>query len=245
MNEFLEDDHISVDCVIFGFDFENLNVLLVERTLFDDNNEIVFSDLTLTGNHIYRHEDLDDAAKRVLYNLTGLDNIYMEQFFTFYHPDRLKSKNDVLWLKSIGKNPDSRVITVAYFSMLNKSKIKLVKKERNVAWYPVNEVTELAYDHKLILDKALESLRLKLAHDPIAFELLPTKFSISQLQRVYEVIMNDKYDRRNFRRKVLRMKYLIELKEKQTDVKHIPAKLYMFSKDVYDVVKSDYINSLI
>lgn len=245
MTEFIEDDHISVDCVIFGFDFENLNVLLVERTLFDDNNEVVFSDLTLTGNHIYRHEDLDDAAKRILFNLTGLENIYMEQFHTFYHPDRLKAKNDVLWIESIGKNPDSRVITISYFSMLDKNKIKLVKKDRNVAWYPVNEVTELAYDHKLILDKALDSLRLKLAHEPIAFELLPTKFSISQLQRVYEVIMNDKYDRRNFRRKALRMKYLIELKERQTDVKHIPAKLYMFSKDVYDVVKSDYINSLI
>lgn len=92
MTEFIEDDHISVDCVIFGFDFENLNVLLVERTLFDDNNEVVFSDLTLTGNHIYRHEDLDDAAKRILFNLTGLENIYMEQFHTFYHPDRLKAK---------------------------------------------------------------------------------------------------------------------------------------------------------
>ncbi len=238
-------EYISVDCVIFGFDFDKLNVLLVERVLQNEHHEIIFSDFTLAGNHIWHNEDLDDAAKRILFDLTGLNNIYMEQFHTFYHPDRLNRQKDQLWLKSIGYNPNNRVITVGYFSLLNKNEIALVKKERNVNWYPVNEITDLAYDHKTILDKALETLRLKLLHEPIAFELLPTKFSISQLQRVYEIILNTKLDRRNFRRKVLKSKYIIELKEKQKDVKHIPAKLYMFSKDVYNVVKSDYSNTLV
>jgi hypothetical protein len=231
--------NISVDCVIFGYDFKDLNVLLVERTLVTKTGELVFADHTLLGNHIYDREDISDAARRILQDLTGVGDIYLEQFHAFAHPERLKNKKDQQWLRSIGYDPDTRVITVGYYALVPCDEVKIRPGKRKVEWIPVHQVDELAFDHNLILHKALEDLRNKAILGPVAYQLLPKKFTLSQLQKLYEVIFNIGLDKRNFRKKVARMKYLIPLNEKQKGVAHKPAQLYMFSREVFDMTKQE------
>lgn len=231
-------NNISVDCVIFGFDGEHLNVLLVDRTLIDKNTgKKLFSDYTLTGNHIYEDEDINEAAYRVLNDLTGLNDIYLEQFGVFANPNRLTKPNDQKWLIANNKDPNNRIITIGFYSLIATNNITLEWKGRNVQWHPINKIKELAFDHNQILNDALKALQNKLQTEPIGFELLPNKFSLTQLQRVYEVILDTTFDKRNFRKKVSRMKYLIPLNEKQTGVAHKPARLYFFSREVYEKTK--------
>jgi 8-oxo-dGTP diphosphatase len=235
--------NISVDCVIFGFDFERLNVILVERKMMDpETNEELISDLSLAGNHVYVDEPLGDAAKRVLFDLTGLHDIYLKQFYTSGDPDRLKNPKDQLWLKRIGKDPDERVVSVGYFSLLNSTEVEIKASDRNVKWYPVTEISDLAFDHAEILKKGLQSLQLKLKNEPIGFEMLPEKFTLSQLQKLYEVVFGAELDKRNFRKKVAKMKYLIKLDEKQQGVSHKPAQYYTFSKEIYEKTRTDIFN---
>ncbi len=245
MEDRVLNDSISVDCVIFGFDTERLNVLLVDRTLSSEEDGVEFSDLTLTGNHVYEDEPLDDAADRILFELTGLKNIYLEQFKTFAHPDRLMKENDRKWLLHNGRNPDKRIVSVGYFALLATQNVTLEWKGRNVQWFPVEEVGNLAFDHNQILEKALLSLRQKIIHEPIGFELLPEKFTLSQVQKVYEIILDTQFDKRNFRKKINRMKYLIPLDEKQKGVAHKPAQLYMFSREVYEKTKTDMLSFIV
>jgi len=238
-------NYISVDCVVFGFDSEKLNVLVVDRTLKDNDGNEEFSDLTLTGNHIYEDETIVEAADRILYDLTGLRNIYLEQFKTFAAPDRLKRENDRKWLLHDKRDPDKRIVSIGFFALLATQKVTLEWKGRNVRWMPVEEVGELAFDHNLILSEALIAMRNKLIHEPIGFELLPEKFTLSQLQKVYEIILDTSFDKRNFRKKVARMKYLISLDEKQKGVAHKPARLYMFSREVYEKTRKEILNFLV
>jgi len=231
--------NISVDCVIFGFDFNQLNVLLVERKLEDENTgEILIDDWTLTGYHILEDEDFDTAAARILKKVSGLDNIYLEQFYAFGRVDRVNSPKDKLWIEHQSGFGD-RIVTVGYYSLIDNTTVTLSLKERNVKWFPITELPELGFDHQEILNKALEKLRSKLRSEPIGFELLPEKFSITHLQKLYESILGTSFDRRNFRKKVLQMKYIIPLNEKQKDVKHKPAQLFIFSKDVYERTKRE------
>lgn len=235
--------NISVDCVIFGFDFEKLNVILVDRNLSDPTTgELIVSDKTLTGNHAYEDETLDDAARRVLFNLTGLHDIYLEQFYTSGDPDRLKHEKDQIWLSHTGKDPNERVVSVCYFSLLNCDEVNIIQKDRHVAWLPVEEAKNLAFDHQEILEKAIQTLRIKLQYEPIGYEMLPEKFTLTQLQTLYEIVFGVKFDKRNFRKKVAKMKYLIQLDEKQKGVSHKPARYYMFSREVYEKTKSDILN---
>ncbi len=234
-------NNISVDCVIFGFDFERLNVLLVDRTLLDADGRVIFTDRTLTGNHVFVDETLDAAAHRIPADLTGLDNIYLEQFRTFGSPDRIRRPNDQLWLRSCGRDPERRVVTVGYVALLARRDIRLIWKGRNVKWYPVDEVGDLAFDHNQILAEALKYIRNKLINEPsVGFELLPPKFTLTQLQTVYEVILGVRLDKRNFRKKTARMSYLIPLDEKQTGVAHKPAQLYSFDKELYETSRKDF-----
>jgi hypothetical protein len=236
-------DYLSVDCVIFGFDFTQLNVLLVDRIMIDElSGKELFNDLTLTGNHIYEDEDLDEAAARVLFDLTGLQDIYLEQFKTFGAPDRIKRDNDRAWLEANGRDPDKRIVTVGYYSLLATDKVTLEWKGRNVRWTPVADVNDLAFDHFDILQEALASLRKNLIREPIGFELLPEKFTLSQLQRLYEVILGVALDKRNFRKKVARMKYLVPLEEKQTGVAHKPARLYVFDREMYEANRKELLD---
>lgn len=235
--------NISVDCVIFGFDFEKLNVILVERHLIDpETKKELISDFTLAGNHIYIDEPLDDAAKRVLNDLTGFRDIYLEQFYTLGDPNRLTRPIDQLWLKKIGKDPQERVVSIAYFSLLNCKEVTIQKKDLNVAWHPVTDIPDLSFDHTEIVKKALRALQIKLQYEPIGYEMLPEKFTLSQLQRLYEVVFGVEFDKRNFRKKISKMKYLIQLDEKQKGVSHKPARYYMFSKEVYEKTRTDILN---
>jgi len=232
--------YISVDCVLFGYDGSQLEVLIVDRTLTDDKTgEVLIDDKTLTGNHVYNDETIEDAAYRVLYDLTGLEDVFLEQFKAFAHPDRLKKANDQLWLKSTNRQADARIVTIGFYSLVATDKVKLMWKGRNVRWTPINQVGELAFDHNLILSEALKTLRIRIKYEPITFELLPEKFTLTQLQNVYEAIWGVELDKRNFRKKVARMKYLIPLDEKQTGVAHKPARLYVFSRDVYEKTKKE------
>jgi len=239
--------NLSVDCVVFGFDSKDLNVLLVERTLINEkNNTIVFSDFTLTGNHVQAGEDPDDAAVRILNDLTGLHNIYLEQFRTFGSTGRLMHEKDQLWIRSLGLNIADHVITVGYYSLIDCTSVEITNHlSRNVRWFPVSNLPELAFDHAEIFEKALERLRLKLMQEPIGFELLAEKFTLTQVQRLYEAILGTKFDPRNFRKKLSQMKYLIPLDEWQTAVPHKPAQLYIFSRDVYERTRKERYDFLI
>ncbi len=238
--------HISVDCVVFGYDGEKLNVLLVKRTINTNGRKTDFTpDWTLTGNHVYEQEPILDAAKRVLHDLTGFSDIYLEQFRTFAHPTRLLKPKDQLWLRHIGHDPSKRVVSIGYFALLATEDVALRAFDREVRWTPVKEIGKLAFDHNEIIDAALIALRNKMKHEPIGFELLPLKFTLSQLQNVYEQIFDVTFDKRNFRKKVSRMKYVIALNEKQQGVRHKPAQLYMFSREVFEKTKRELFDFLV
>jgi hypothetical protein len=233
--------NLSVDCVIFGFDSKDLNVLLVERTLTNgEENSVIFSDFTLTGNHMLVGENPDEAAVRILNDLTGLHDIYLEQFHTFGRTDRLLKEKDQLWIHSLGLNIPDHVITVGYYSLIDCTSVEISDHQsRNVKWFPVKDLPDLAFDHAEILQMALERLQLKLKQEPIGFELLSEKFTLTQVQRLYEAILDTKFDLRNFRKKISQMKYVIPLDEKQKAVRHKPAKLYIFSRDVYERTRKE------
>ena len=240
--------NISVDCVIFGFDFEKLNVLLVEREMKDDaSGEVLIRDHTLAGYHIFEDEDLDSAASRILKGLTGLDNIFLEQFGAFGQLDRVSSPKDAMWLRYINKGFSDRIVTVGYLALIDNTKVTLRLKDRNVEWFPVSRVKEmeLAFDHKYLFYMALEALQKKVKVEPIAFELLPDYFTLSQLQKLYEALLGTTFDKRNFRKKVAQMHYVIPLKKKQQGVAHKPAQYFFFSHEVYEKTSKGRISFII
>jgi 8-oxo-dGTP diphosphatase len=199
-----------------------------ETTLEDDL-------LALPGNLIYQNENLDQAANRVLFELTGLENIFLEQVYTFGDPARITKQKDQDWLKKIRAHPEARVITVAYTSLVKKSNLKVSPSSfaRKALWVKVKEVPQLAFDHNEIFTKALDFLKQKIYLQPLGYELLPERFTLAQLQKLYEAILDDSFDKRNFRRKILRTSFIIPLDEKQQGVAHKPARLYRFDKSQF------------
>jgi hypothetical protein len=227
--------HISVDCVIFGFNEPELSVLLIERDQDDFSNH----KLKLPGNLIRFQESLKDSANRVLFELTGLKNLFLKQFGVFDHPNRLKSNGDLEWLrKSSGINVD-RVITIAYYSLINisESRHTELSKSFEARWYPVNDLPSLIFDHNDIIETGLKTLQRELLTEPLGYELLPKKFSLNQLQRLYEAILGIPIDNRNFRKKINRLDYIIPLNEFQTGVAHKPARLNVFDRKKFDEFK--------
>lgn len=218
---------ISVDCVIFGFDFvcQELKILIIEQKEKDRPIKVQFA---LPGDLIQSDESLDDAAERVLKELTNLEGIYMKQFHSFGAPDRVKGLKDQDWLRSFRANPDARVITVAYYSLVKIEDFDLKPSSfaGKVMWIDVKKVPNLAFDHNLILNTALETLREGLVNQNLGFELLPEKFTLGQIQQLYEVVLNKKLDKRNFRKKLLANEIVIPLNEKQKGVLHKPAQLF-------------------
>lgn len=230
--------NISVDCVVFGFDSKGLNVLLRNRKLLcPETGELLIDDHTITGFHVYEGEDLDAAAQRTLYNITGLTGIYLEQFYAFGSIERVNSEKEKCWRKYSNLGVSDHVFSVGYLSLVDSTKIKPDQEHADVSWVPVDNLPELGFDHKEIIAKALERLRLKIRLEPIGFELLPEKFTLREMQELYECILGTTFDRRNFRKKVGQMKYVIPLNEKQKGVAHKPAQKYIFSRDVYDRTK--------
>jgi ADP-ribose pyrophosphatase YjhB (NUDIX family) len=231
--------HISVDCVIFGFSTSQLKVLLIERQ--HTNEEGVESlDYKLPGDFISIDEDLDMAATRTLEELTGLRNIFLQQFAVFSHPDRVSSSADFNWFYKTTGHEIQRVVTSAYFALINISDSKAEYAiKNNASWMDLNQLPPLAFDHHEIITKGLEHLRKNLRNEPIGFELLPEKFTLRELQSLYEAILRCKLDNRNFRKKILKAGYLVQMEERQEGVAHKPAFYYRFDRKEYESSRKD------
>jgi hypothetical protein len=228
--------HISIDCVIFGFDEKNLKVLLIKREIPDPGaSHKSITDFKLPGDFITDEEDLETAASRVLLELTGLRNIFLKQLWVFGSPNRIAKERDFNWLRETTGLPIERVVTVAYYSLIKigESQQELVNKS-NAIWTKLSDINELAFDHYEILQRALKTLRKRLQNEPIGFELLPHTFTIRQLQNLYETILGRELDNRNFRKKILKADYLVPTDDKETEVSHKPARLFMFDKVIYE-----------
>jgi 8-oxo-dGTP diphosphatase len=201
---------LSVDCVIFGYDEKELKVLLIKSDLEE------FSGLySLLGDLVRPDEDLDSAPYRVLKNRTGMDDVYLEQVHTF---------------GSIGRHPSGRVITTAYYSLIDIRHHNLQLDHNELHWHNVKDIKKLAFDHRLILNTCLQQLRSQIMENPVVFNLLQDKFSLRELQEVYEAILGIKLDRRNFRKKIAVKDWLQDLNEMETNLSHRPGKLYSLKK---------------
>ncbi len=222
---------VSVDCVIFGYDENELKVLV--RKEFVPLGADIRLEWKLPGNHVRRNEDIHQTAARILKEQTGLGNIYVKQFMVFSDPLRLtKRPQDYEWIKP--SLLDDRVITIGFYSLVDVKDVDSRKMLTEAKWERAYDVADLMFDHNEIFEEALRKLRYDLLHEPLVFELLPEKFTLTQMQRVYEAIFNTTYDKRNYRRKVNKMHYLIQLDEVQSGVSHKPARYYRFDKDMYE-----------
>jgi 8-oxo-dGTP diphosphatase len=229
--------HISVDCVVFGFDGNELNVLLIHRDPAGDTTRT--EKLKLPGDLIIGGERLSFAAQRILTEFTGIHDIYLKQFGIFDDPQRLDSSDDIEWLRKRSGLAVERVVTVAYYSLvkIDRSMQTDLSIAYNACWYSCASVPSLLFDHNRILETGIDVLRRELLTEPLCFELLPDKFSINQLQRLYEAILDCSLDNRNFRKKIQRLPYIVPLSEKQNGVSHKPARLHMFDPEKYDQLK--------
>ena len=208
---------LTIDNVIFGLEGESLQVLLVRH-----GEGIREGQWGLPGGWIYRDENLRDAPTRLLKDLTGLEDIYLEQLKTFGRIDRF---------------PNERVITVAYYALVSAEHYKSLKAgftASEASWFSVKELPELIYDHSELLREGIQRLKYKVRHEPLGFNLLPEKFTLLQLQQLYETILETSIDKPNFRRKLMKMNLLVPCNEKQTGVAHRAANLYRFDQEIYD-----------
>ena len=223
--------HVSVDCVLIGFDGEQLSVLLVKR---QGAVEADLCDMKLPGSLIYMHEDLDEAAGRVLTELTGLKNVKLEQFKAFGAKDRTSNAKDNLWLERLHslKAPVERIVSVAYLSMQKVDRKMIFPSYKyEPCWMPVKEVGELAFDHKQIVTEALLYIRNRAELNPtFLFALLPKKFTASQLRKLFELVYDKTFDVRNFHKRIAQMPYVIPLEERERGVPHRAARYYKFDK---------------
>ena len=223
--------NISVDCVVFGFDGQSLNVLLIEQK---DVGQL--RRFALPGDHLEEDENLDQAAARVLKELTSLSGLYLKQSGAFGDPNRVKNIKDLPWLQSNRSDPQARVITIAYYALVKMEDFNPSASSfaARVFWHDINSIPELAFDHSVIVSETLEILRERARQQPIGFELLPKEFTLGEMQALYEAILNEKFDKANFRKRILSMGLLKDTQRMQTDVPHRPARLYMFDKDAYE-----------
>ncbi|RYD71073.1 MAG: NUDIX hydrolase [Verrucomicrobiaceae bacterium] len=197
---------LTVDCVVFGFDEDELKVLLIQR-----GRPPFKGQWALPGGFVRLEETLDDAARRELEEETGLRNVYLEQLYTF---------------GAVKRDPRERVVSIAYYALAS-----------DAGWFPASDLPKLAFDHLEILQTALERLRSKVRYEPIGFELLPPKFTLSQLQHLYEAVLQTELDKRNFRKKILSMELLVGLDEQVRTGAHRPAQLFRFDARKYQALK--------
>lgn len=212
---------VTVDCVIFGFEENKLKVLLIKSDL-----ELFNGRLSLLGDIVQNNEELDDAAYRVLKERTGMNDVFLDQVRTFGSPKR---------------HPGGRVVTVAYCSLLNINHHELKILDNELHWHPVASLKEMAFDHKEILDACYAWLQKRIQEHPLGFNLLPDKFSLRELQNLYEAILGVSLDRRNFRKKFASMDLLIDIDEMEQDVPHRPGKLYKFNFEKYEKSKRKWV----
>lgn len=211
----------SVDCVIFGFQEESLKVLLIKR-----KNEPQKGLMALPGDFLEEDTSIYNSAKNTLKKITFLEDIYLEQIRAF---------------GEINRYPGKRVITISYFALINIEKYKPLAgyTAEKLEWCDIDKLPELAFDHQKIIESAHRRLKRRVRHEPIGFNLLPNEFSLTNLQHVYEAILQVELNKRNFRTKINQMKLLIDTGKKQQNVAHKPAILYRFDENVYQQLKED------
>jgi 8-oxo-dGTP diphosphatase len=216
--------NLSIDCVVFGFEKNRLEVLLIKRKGNPEKGS-----WALPGGFVLKSETLDQAAVRLLEETSNVKNIYLEQVHTFSAIDRF---------------PLRRVISVAFFALINPEKhfLKPGIDTTDVKWFEVKNEIKFPFDHFEIFNKALNQLRQRVRYKPIGFELLPEKFSLTQLQNLYECILGEQLDKRNFRKRILALKMLIPLDVFQKDVAHRAARLYKFDFKTYEILKNKGFN---
>jgi len=212
---------LSVDCVIFGFDENKLKVLLIRSDL-----KKYIGKWSLLGDLVTPNEDLDAAPYRILKQRTGLDDVYLEQVHTF---------------GAVNRHPAGRVVTITYCSLINIRHHKLKILDNELHWHDVQTVMDLAFDHQQIFNTCYLWLQKRIQEHPLGFNLLPKKFSLRDLQNLYEAILDTKMDRRNFRKKFFAMDFLIDIDEMEQDVPHRPGKLYKFNYDKYEKKKRKWV----
>ncbi|HLP52720.1 MAG TPA: NUDIX domain-containing protein [Chitinophagales bacterium] len=216
---------VTVDCIVFGYSQSSLQVLLIKRGI-----EPFKGKWALPGGFVKLDETLDDAARRELLEETGLENVYLEQLFTFGAVDR---------------DPRERVISVGYFALINLSAGKNIKGSTDAdeaKWFDINQLPPLAFDHQHILDTAINRLKAKIVYQPIVFELLPAKFIFSDLENIYETILQTTLNRRNFRTKIMATGLVKELNEYLKNTPYRPPKLFQFDRKKYMKAKNKEIN---
>ncbi|WP_026753445.1 NUDIX domain-containing protein [Sediminibacter sp. Hel_I_10] len=214
---YMPDDRLflAVDCIIFGFDDEDLKVLLVQRDFEPEKGK-----WSLMGGFLKKDETLDDAASRILYRLTGMHDIYLEQLYAF---------------SDVNRDPVARTISTSYFAIVNIEKHHEKSTDNFKAkWFSLSKVPNLIFDHDEMLAKAVRRLRRRTSINPIGFELLPEKFTMRQLQKLYETILDKELDKRNFINKIKSMDILIKLKEKDMTSSTKGSYLYQFDQEKYD-----------
>ena len=211
---------LAVDCIIFGFSERELNVLLIHRG-FEPGKGL----WSLMGGFVHKEENLNDAPKRILNDLTGLEDVYLEQVHSF---------------GDVHRDPGDRVVSIAYFALIRKDNYDqdLIEKH-HAKWFPINECPELIFDHSDMIKAAKRQMHMQARLQPIGFNLLPPKFTLPDLQALYESIYDQKLDDRNFRRRVLSLGILRKLDEKKKDGSKKGAFLFEFDKDAYSQLKKD------
>ncbi len=226
-------DHISLDCVIFGFHENELKILLLQLKYTKE--------WALPGGFAEKEETLEDAASRTLKERTGLDNIFLKQFHVFSDPQRSKENPAVKDLKESGADPNiewfsQRFVSVGFYALVDYEKVNPTPDffSDHCEWKALEEIDNLMMDHRKILDKALETLRLQLSYQPIGYNLLPEKFTMPELQKLYETILGKSLDRRNFQRKILSYKILNKLDERKKGGAYKAPYLYEFNLGNYN-----------
>ncbi|MFX0555183.1 NUDIX hydrolase [Maribacter sp. CXY002] len=205
---------LAVDCIIFGFDKEDLKILLIKRDFEPEKGK-----WSLIGGFLKKEENLDEAAIRILHHLTGLHNIYMEQLYTFSKVDR---------------DPAERTLSTAYYALIDiANHDQEIIKPDSCQWFNLKNTPKLIFDHDKMVEKAIARLRRRALSKPIGFELLPEKFTMRQLQKLYEVIMDKKLDKRNFINKFNSLDILIKLEEKDMTSSKKGAFLFKFDENKY------------
>ncbi len=208
---------VTTDCVIFGFDGQKLQVLLIERGIEPYKGRWAFP-----GGFLNPDETAEQGALRELQEETGLTGAYIEQFHTYTDPNR---------------DPRERVITIAYYALVRIQEVKGGDDAAKAQWFALDEVPQLAFDHDRILRDAMRQIRERIHFEPIGFELLPEKFTMKELQSLYEAILDIKFDRRNFAKKMLHFELLTDLDETSNPSAKREAKLFSFNKQNYDELK--------
>lgn len=236
--------NVSVDCIIFGFHKNQLKILL--------NKWKKAEDWCLPGGHVLRNESIDDSAKRILKERTGLSKIYLQQFYTFGSPDRTKNRifekeqlSETFGIKLEDDNwMFDRMISVGYFALVEYSKVKPKPDELSeiCEWCDITAVPHLFFDHNQIIEQALKQLRLETFQHPIGFNLLPEKFTLPELLGLYETILGRKLDRRNFQKKILSFNILKKLDERRNIGPHRAPTLYSFDKQKYSEALKEGLN---